>query len=152
VPHAHASAGSSARPVPIGPVPAGSAVTVTLHFAPRHAGLLARIAGRRSGRVLSLASLRSHFAPARVATAAADRYLARRGFTLRSSGILTRTYVGSAGAAARAFATPIMQYREAGAVFRKPAGTPSLPPRIASAVTSIDGLSSLPVAHPLIGR
>jgi kumamolisin len=151
-PHAHANAGTATRPVPIGPAPAGSAVTVTLHFAPRHARLLSRIAARRSGRALSPASLRSHFAPARATTAAADRYLARRGFALRSSGILTRMYAGSAGAASRAFATPIVLYRDAGTVFRKPAGAPSLPPRLASAVTSIDGLSSLPVAHPLIGH
>jgi subtilase family serine protease len=152
VPHAHASAGASSGPVAIGPAPAGRALTVTLHFAPRHAGLLGRIAGRRHGAGLSAETLRSLFGPARATTAAADRYLARRGFTLHSSGILTRTYGGSAGAAARAFATPIVLYREAGAVYRRPAGTPSLPPRLASAVTSIDGLSSLPVAHPLIGR
>ena len=153
VPYAQASAGTRSAPSPvrIGPAPAGSAITVTLHFAPRHAALLARMAGR-GGRPMPLAALRARFTPARATTAAADRYLARRGFILRSSGILTRTYAGSAGAAATAFGTPIMMYREAGAVFRKPASRPSLPPSLASDVTSIDGLSSLPVAHPLIGR
>jgi kumamolisin len=156
-PYAYASAGvrpapdRSARAVRIGPAPAGSAITVTLHFAPRHAALLARIADR-GGRPLPLAALRARFAPARATAAAADRYLARRGFILRSTGILTRTYAGSAGAAANAFAAPIMLYRQAGAVFEKPAARPSLPPGLAPEVTSIDGLSSLPVAHPLIGH
>ena len=140
------------RPSPMRPAAPGAQVTVTLHFTPRHARSLALLASRAGARPRQARWLRARFGPARATTAAADRYLSRHGLSVSAEGILTRTYAGSVAAASQAFGTPILLYRQDAAVFRAPALTPSLPQGLARRVSSIDGLSSRAVAHPLAGR
>jgi kumamolisin len=148
------SRGSSelqSRRVPLRPAAPGAQVTVTLHFIPRHARSLALLASDAGARPRHARWLRARFGPARATTAAADRYLAHRGLSVSADGILTRTYTGSVAAASRAFRTPVLLYRQDGALFRAPAVPPSLPQGLARRVSSIDGLSSRAVAHPLAG-
>jgi kumamolisin len=140
------------RPLPLRPAAPSAQVTLTLHFTPRHARLLAVLASHAGARPRRARWLRPRFGPARATTAAADRYMARHGLSVSAEGILTRTYAGSLAGASRAFGTPILLYRQDGAVFRAPAHTPSLPPDLAQRVSSIDGLSSRAIAHPLAGR
>ena len=140
------------RRVPLRPATPGAEITVTLHFTPRHARSLALLASDAGARPRHARWLRAHFGPARATTAAADRYLARHGLSVSAEGILTRTYAGSVAAASQAFGTPVMVYRQDGALFRAPALRPSLPRGLARRVSSIDGLSSRPIAHPLAGH
>jgi len=140
------------RRVPLRPATPGAEITVTLHFTPRHARSLALLASDAGARPRHARWLRAHFGPARATTAAADRYLARHGLSVSAEGILTRTYAGSVAAASQAFGTPVMVYRQDGALFRAPALRPSLPRGLARHVSSIDGLSSRPIAHPLAGH
>ena len=146
------SSGLTSRPLPLRPAAPGAQVTITLHFTPRHARSLALLASPAGARPRHARWLRARFGPARATTAAADRYLSRHGLSVSAEGILTRTYAGSVAAASQAFGTPILLYRQDGAVFRAPALTPSLPQGLARRVSSIDGLSSRAVAHPLAGR
>ena len=149
------SRGSSelpSRPSPLRPAAAGAQVTVTLHFTPRHARLLAALASHPGARPRRPRWLRARFGPSRATTVRADRYLARHGLSVSAEGILTRTYAGSVAAASHAFATPILLYRQDGAVFRAPASPPSLPQGLSRRVSSIDGLSSRTIAHPLAGH
>jgi len=140
------------RRVPLRPAAPGAEITVTLHFTPRHARSLALLASDAAARPRPTRWLRAHFGPARATTAAADRYLARHGLSVSAEGILTRTYAGSVAAASQAFGTPVMVYRQDGALFRAPALRPSLPRGLARHVSSIDGLSSRAIAHPLAGH
>ncbi|MFL6049064.1 MAG: protease pro-enzyme activation domain-containing protein [Gaiellales bacterium] len=140
------------RRVPLRAAVPRARITVTLHFTPRHARSLALLASRGSARPRRARWLRARFGPSRVTTAAADRYLARHGLSVRDRGILTRTYAGSVAAASQAFRTPVIVYRQDGALFRAPALRPSLPRGLALRVSSIDGLSSRAIAHPLAGR
>ena len=139
------------RRVTLRPAAPGAQITVTLHFAPRHARSLALLASGTGARPRPARWLRARFGPARATTAAADGYLARHGLSVSARGILTRTYAGSVAAASQAFGTAVMLYRQDGALFRAPARRPSLPQGLARHVSSIDGLSSRAIAHPLAG-
>ncbi|HEV8450883.1 MAG TPA: S53 family peptidase [Gaiellales bacterium] len=143
---------SPSRPVPLRPATPGAQVTVTLHFTPRHPRSLALLASHTGARPRQAKWLRTRFGPARATAAAADRYMARHGLSVSAEGILTRTYSGSIAGASRAFGTAILLYRQDGARFRAPARKPSLPPGLARRVSSIDGLSSRSIAHPLASR
>lgn len=147
----HGSSEPHSRRVPLRPAAPGAQITVTLHFTPRHARSLALLASDAGARPRHARWLRARFGPTRATTAAADRYLARHGLSVSAEGILTRTYTGSVAAASRAFRTPVLLYRQDGALFRAPALRPSLPRGLARRVSSIDGLSSRAVAHPLAG-
>ena len=150
--HSGGSSERQSRRVPLRPAAPGAPITVTLHFTPRHARSLALLASRAGARPRPARWLRARFGPIRATTAAADRYLARHGLSVSAEGILTRTYAGSVAAASQAFGTPVMLYRQDGALFRAPALRPSLPRGLARRVSSIDGLSSRAIAHPLAGR
>jgi kumamolisin len=148
---ARGSSEPQSRRVPLRPAAPGAEITVTLHFRPRHARSLALLASRAGARPRQARWLRARFGPARATTAAADRYLSRHGLSVSAEGILTRTYAGSVAAASQAFRTPVLLYRQDGALFRAPALRPSLPRGLARRVSSIDGLSSRAIAHPLAG-
>ena len=147
----HGSGELQSRRVPLRPAAAGAQITVTLHFTPRHARSLALLASHPGTRPRQARWLRARVGPTRATTAAADRYLARHGLSVSGEGILTRTYAGSVAAASQAFRTPVLLYRQDGALFRAPALRPSLPGGLARRVSSIDGLSSRAIAHPLAG-
>src|SRR5438067_9436040 len=100
---ASAAGGTTARPQAggqlaehlVGPAAAHQRLDVTLHFTPRHRAALDRLAGAPGHRPVASARLQALFGPAAATTGAADRYMARHGFTRVSGGILTRTYAGT---------------------------------------------------------
>ena len=88
-------------------------VSVVLSLQPRNRGLLTHAA--TSGKRMSEAKLRQTFAPSPGNLVAITRYMQSHGFRLTSSGLLSLSFFGDAGAARRAFGVGLSTYRSPGA-------------------------------------
>ena len=81
------------------------------------------------------------FAPSPGNVVAITRYMQSHGFRLTSSGLLSLSFSGDAGAARRAFGVGLSTYRSAGGrVFRAPDGAVKLPTGLAPLVENVSGL------------
>jgi kumamolisin len=116
-------------------------VSVVLSLQPRNRGLLTHAA--TSGKRMSEAKLRQTFAPSPGNVVAITRYMQSHGFRLTSSGLLSLSFSGDAGAARRAFGVGLSTYRSpAGRVFRAPDGPVKLPAGLAPLVEDVSGLDT----------
>jgi len=116
-------------------------VSVVLSLQPRNRALLSRAAS--SGRRMSNAKLRATFAPSPGNVVAITHYMQSRGFRLTSSGLLTLSFSGDAGAARRAFGVGLSTYRAPnGREFRAPDGALKLPAGLAPLVQDVSGLDT----------
>jgi subtilase family serine protease len=116
-------------------------VSVVLSLQPRNRGLLTHAA--TSGKRMSEAKLRQTFAPSPGNVVAITRYMQSHGFRLTSSGLLSLSFSGDAGAARRAFGVGLSTYRSPGGrVFRAPDGAVKLPAGLASLVEDVSGLDT----------
>jgi subtilase family serine protease len=116
-------------------------VSVVLSLQPRNRGLLTHAA--TSGKRMSEAKLRQTFAPSPGNVVAITRYMQSHGFRLTSSGLLSLSFSGDAGAAKRAFGVGLSIYRSAGGrVFRAPDGAVKLPVGLAPLVEDVSGLDT----------
>ena len=134
----------------LGHTSAAASVRVELVLRPAHAGLLAKMAARSSGRTgLSQKVLNRLFRPAPVVRAQVAAYMRARGFRSAGAGVLTQSFTGTAAQAERAFGVSLNNYRLAdGTTYRAPAGAIHLPAALAPRVITVDGLSTLPLEHP----
>jgi subtilase family serine protease len=116
-------------------------VSVVLSLQPRNRDLLTRAAA--SGRPMSKAKLRQTFAPSPGNVIAITHYMQSRGFRLTSSGLLSLSFTGDAGAARRAFGVGLSTYRApSGRKFRAPDGAVKLPAGLAPLVEDVSGLDT----------
>ena len=116
-------------------------VSVVLSLQPRNRALLTRAA--TAGKRMSVAKLRQTFAPSPGNVVAITRYMQSRGFRLTSSGLLSLSFSGDAGAARRAFGVGLSTYRSpSGQVFRAPDGAVKLPAGLAPLVEDVSGLDT----------
>src|SRR5436190_2888173 len=111
-------------------------VSVVLSLQPRNRALLTRAA--TAGKRMSAAKLRQTFAPSPGNVVAITRYMQSRGFRLTSSGLLSLSFTGDAGAARRAFGVGLSTYRApSGKEFRAPDGAVKLPAALAPLVEDV---------------
>ncbi|MDT4941921.1 MAG: hypothetical protein QOJ34_2010 [Pseudonocardiales bacterium] len=116
-------------------------VSIVLSLQPRNRGLLTHAAA--SGKRMSEAKLRQTFAPSPGNVVAITRYMQSRGFRLTSSGLLSLSFSGDAGAAKRAFGVGLSTYRSSsGRDFRAPDGAVKLPAGLAPLVEDVSGLDT----------
>ena len=114
---------------------------MVLSLQPRNRALLTRAA--TAGKRMSVAKLRQTFAPSPGNVVAITRYMQSRGFRLTSSGLLSLSFTGDAGAARRAFGVGLSTYRSpSGHVFRAPDGAVKLPAGLAPLVEDVSGLDT----------
>ena len=128
----------------IAPTAAARPIDLTVSMKPRNASLLAYRARTSSGsKPLTVAQLRSLFAPSRSDRAAVVAYMRGHGLRLERSGLLTLAFHGSAAAASHAFHVGLSSYRGAdGHVFRAPDAAVRLPAAISPLVSSVTGLDT----------
>jgi subtilase family serine protease len=125
----------------LAPTADSTPVSVVLSLQPRNRGLLTHAA--TSGKRMSEAKLRQTFAPSPGNVVAITRYMQSHGFRLTSSGLLSLSFSGDAGAARRAFGVGLSTYRSAGGrVFRAPDGAVKLPAGLAPLVENVSGLDT----------
>ena len=134
----------------LGHTSAAASVRVEFVLRPSHAGLLAKMAARSSGRTgLSQKVLNRLFRPAPAVRAQVAAYMHARGFRPAGAGVLTQSFTGTAAQAERAFGVSLKNYRLAdGTTYRAPAGAIHLPAALAPRVITVDGLNTLPLEHP----
>jgi subtilase family serine protease len=90
------------------------------------------------------------FRPSPIVRAAVAAYMRSHGFHPTGNGMLTMSFTGAAAQAETAFGVTLNHYRLAGGTgYRAPSGAIHLPPALARRVISVDGLSTLPLMHPL---
>ncbi len=135
----------------VAPTPATAAVHVSLVLKPSHPRLLAALAAQSSGQAgLSQRVMNGLFRPSPVVRAQVAAYMRSRGFAAAGNGMLAMSFTGTAAQAERAFGVTLNHYRLAsGTGYRAPSGAIHLPPALARRVISVDGLSTLPLMHPL---
>jgi len=128
----------------IAPTAAARPIDVTVSMKPRNASLLAYRARTSSGsEPLTVAQLRTLFAPSPADRAAVVAYMRGHGLRLERSGLLTLAFHGSAAAASHAFHVGLSSYRGAdGHVFRAPDAAVRLPAAISPLVSSVTGLDT----------
>jgi len=128
----------------VAPTAAARPIDVTVSMKPRNASLLAYRARTSSGsEPLTVAQLRTLFAPSPADRAAVVAYMRGHGLRLERSGLLTLAFHGSAAAASRAFHVGLSSYRGAdGHVFRAPDAAVRLPAAISPLVSSVTGLDT----------
>ena len=132
------------------PLSSGTRISVSVTFAPRHPGLLARLAlAGSASRGLSQSRLRALFGPNPQQIAATGTYLRGHGLHATGGGLLTRTYSGSASQVGAAFATRLVSYAHGDRIFRTADSTPTLPASAATGVTQVDGLTSSAMFRPM---
>jgi kumamolisin len=123
--------------------PSATPVDVTVAMQPRNQALLAWTAAHSHNHPLSVAQLRSLFAPTAGQRARVVGYMRANGMALQSSGLLALTFHGSATAASHAFHVGLSSYRSpSGHVFRAPNSAVQLPASIGSLVSSVTGLDT----------
>jgi subtilase family serine protease len=123
--------------------PSTTQIDVTVAMQPRNQALLAWTAAHSHDHPLSVAQLRALFAPTASQRARVVSYMRANGMALRSTGLLSLTFHGSASAASHAFHVGLSTYRAAnGHVFRAPNGAVQLPASVGSLVGSVTGLDT----------
>src|SRR6476646_2055660 len=128
----------------VAPTAAARPSDVTVPLKPRNAALLAYRARTSSGsKPLTVAQLRSLFAPSPSDRAAVVAYMRGHRLRLERSGLLTLAFHGSAAAVSHAFHVGLSSYRGAdGHVFRAPDAAVRLPAAISPLVSSVTGLDT----------
>ena len=135
----------------VAPTPATAAVHVSLVLKPSHPKLLATLAAQASGQAgLSQRVMDGLFRPSAIVRAQVAAYMRAHGFRPAGNGMLTMSFTGAAAQAESAFGVSLNHYRlPSGTGYRAPSGAIHLPPALARRVISVDGLSTLPLMHPL---